>query len=152
MTSAPSADSPAASAASSIGPDRRVSRASTNGRSTPRTRAAARPSASASSGVSSTLAKPRTPSVPKRSVMAPGRLPLGVLRRFAGLLQAVLLAFLLPGVAGQQPGLLHLGPQVGVERHEGPGDTQAHGPCLPAHTAAGEGAVDVVDLGRLREP
>ena len=32
-------------------------------------RAAARPSASASSGVSSTLARPRTPSVPKRSVM-----------------------------------------------------------------------------------
>src|SRR5919206_566243 len=113
-TSAPSAARPAARAASSIGPDRRVSRASTNGRSAPRTRAAARPSANASSGVSSTLARPRTPSVPKRSIRG-ARLALRVLRRLAGLLEAVLLAFLLPGVAGEQPRLLHLGSQVGVE-------------------------------------
>src|SRR5579884_2697147 len=122
-TSAPSAASPAASAASSIGPDRRVSRASTNGRSAPRTRAAARPRASASSGVSSTLARPRTPSVPKRRVTRPPwgeRLPLRVLRCLAGLLEPVLLALLLPGVAGEEPGLLHLGPQVGIERHQRP--------------------------------
>src|SRR5581483_1504720 len=153
-TPAPSAASPAASAASSIGPDRRVSRASTNGRSAPSTRAAARPSASASSGVSSTLARPRTPSVPKRSVTGrpARRLPLRVLRRLAGLLQAVLLAFLLPGVAGQQPRLLHRGPEVGIERHEGPGDPEPQRPGLPAHPAAGQRAVDVVHLGRLGEP
>ena len=43
------------------------------------------------------------------------RLALGVLRGLAGLLQAVLLALLLAGVAGEQPGLLQGGAQLGVE-------------------------------------
>ena len=61
---------PAASAASSISPDSRVSRmTSTRGRSPgwvgPHSVAAARPRARASSAVSSSPATPRTPSVPK---------------------------------------------------------------------------------------
>ena len=67
-TSTPSEASPAASAASSIGPDRLVSRPITN-LGPPSTRAAARPSAVTSSGVSSAFASPRTPSVPNRRVM-----------------------------------------------------------------------------------
>src|SRR5437867_9606000 len=148
-TSAPSEASPAARAASSIGPDRRVSRARRKGDPVPNTRAAARPRASANSGVSSTLASPRTPSVPKRRV-TPG-LPLGVLGRLPGLLQAVFLALLLPGVPREQPRLLHLGAQVGVERDQRPGDPEAHGAGLAAHPAAGQRAVHVVDLGCLRE-
>ena len=68
------------------------------------------PSARASSGVSSALATPRTPSVPKRSAMrGPGGSALRVLRRLAGLLEAVLLALLLAGVAGEEAGLLQRG-------------------------------------------
>src|SRR5437763_14498343 len=149
-TSAPSAARPAASADSSMGPDRRVSRASTKGRSAPRTRAAARPSANASSGVSSTLARPRTPSVPKRSIRERG-LALRVLRRLAGLLEAVLLALSGPGVPSEEACLLDRRPQIGVEGHEGPGNTEPHGPRLPAHPAARQRAIDVVDLGGLRQ-
>ena len=68
-TSAPSAQIPATSAASIIGPERRVSRPTTKGCSAPMTRTAARPSAVTSSTVSSSFATPRTPSVPKRRVM-----------------------------------------------------------------------------------
>ena len=64
-TSAPSAARPAEKAAWRSGPERRVSRPTTNV-GAGRTRAAARPRASASSGVSSSFATPRTPSVPKR--------------------------------------------------------------------------------------
>ena len=69
-TSTPSAAKPATSAASSSGPERRVSRPMTM-RGPPSTRAAARPRASAYSTVSSVFATPRTPSVPNRSVMPP---------------------------------------------------------------------------------
>ena len=62
-TDAPSDARPALSAAASSGPDRRVSRA-TSQRPAPMARTAARPSETASSGVSSVLATPRTPSVP----------------------------------------------------------------------------------------
>ena len=67
VTCAPSAARPATSAASSSGPDSRVSRPTTN-RSAPSTRAAARPSASTTSGVRSRFATPRTPSVPNFSI------------------------------------------------------------------------------------
>ena len=66
-TSTPSVARPAARAAASNGPDRRVSRPISH-RDPPSTRAAARPSVSASSGVSSWLATPRTPSVPNFNV------------------------------------------------------------------------------------
>src|SRR5213076_1854458 len=103
-TDAPSDARPALRAAASSGPDRRVSRA-TSQRPAPMARAAARPSATASSGVSSVLATPRTPSVPNlRDTL--WELPLGVLRSLPGLLEPVLLGLLLTRVAGEEAGHL----------------------------------------------
>src|SRR5829696_9604012 len=126
-TLTPSAARPAVSAPSRSGPERRGSRPTTK-RSPPSTRAAARPRASTSSGVSSSPTRPRTPSVPNRRVTR--GLPLGVLRRLAGLLQAVLLALLLPGVPGEEAGPLEGDAQLRVEGHEGPGDAEAQGAGL----------------------
>src|SRR5262249_35053208 len=124
-TSAPSAHRPATSAASSIGPERRVSRPTTNGRVVPSTRAAARPTPVTSSGVSSRLASPRMPSVPNRRVMGRSksrgdarRSPLRVLRSLARLLQSVLATLLLTGVARQQTRLLERRPHLLVERYQ----------------------------------
>ena len=85
-------------------------------------RATALPRARTSSGWSSTLAIPRTPSVPNRSGTG---LPLGVLRSLAGLLQAVLLRLLLPRVAGEEARLLQRGAQLGVELAERRGRCRA---------------------------
>src|SRR5437588_899967 len=144
-TSTPSEDNPAARDASSIGPDRRVSRPTRNGvPGSASTRAAARPRASTSSGVSSTFATPRTPSVPNFSVREP--LALGVLRGLAGLLQAVLLALLLTGVAREKAGPLERDPDFGVEVDKGAGDTETESARLARHAAAEDGGVDVVHL------
>ena len=59
---------------------------------------------SASSGVRSALARPRTPSVPNSRPTAASALR--VLGCLAGLLQAVLLALVGAGVAGEEAGLL----------------------------------------------
>src|SRR5580658_3125700 len=152
MTSAPSASRPAEKAAWSSGPERRVSRPTTNvGAGS--TRAAARPRASASSAVSSSLATPRTPSVPKRAGgIAVLGLPLGVLRRLAGLLQAVLLRLLLAGVAGEQAGPLERAPQLGVDGDQAAGDAQAQRTRLPGDPAAVDGGVDVVGLRGVGHP
>ena len=76
---------------------------------------------------------PASPVEPQRSEPAVGRrrmarrrtsgsaatsLPLGVLRGLAGLLEAVLLRFLLAGVAREEPGLLEKRPLLGVELDE----------------------------------
>src|SRR5690349_684540 len=126
-TLTPSAAAPAASADSSSGPDARVSRPITR-RSTSSTRAAARPSASTYSGVSSLLATPRTPSVPNRKLMSSAlRSPaepvrevcqasaLGVLRAFPSLLEPVLLALLLTRITREQPGLLQVHAYFGIQ-------------------------------------
>src|SRR5207237_9040810 len=119
----------------------------------PRTRPAARPRARTSSGVSSELATPRTPSVPNRNVMgAPVGSALRVLRCLAGLLQAVLLALLLPRVAGQKAGLLQRDPHVGVELDQATGDAEAQGARLAGNPTPGDGGVAVVDLGRRGAP
>src|SRR5262245_40757366 len=147
-TSAPSDARPALSAASSSGPERRVSRPTAK-RSPPSTRAAARPSARASSGVSSALATPRTPSVPNFSmgVSAPGS-TLGVLGSLAGLLQPVLLGLLLTLVTREEPGPLERGAHLRVDLHQRPGDPQAKRPGLAGHAAAVQGPIDVVRLVR----
>src|SRR3954451_20441657 len=134
-----------------MGPERRVSRPTTKGTSVPSTRAAARPSAVTSSDVSSTLATPRTPSVPNRSVMSRPRCAsaLRVLRRLAGLLEAVLAPLLLAGVAREQACLLELRTRFVVEGDEGAGDAEAQCAGLPAHATAVERGVDVVDVGGL---
>src|ERR1700677_3070991 len=149
ITSAPSLASPADSAACSMGPERRVSRP-TRKVGAVMLRATARPRASTNSGVSSAVAMPRTPSVPHR-VLATG-LPLGVLGSVAGLLQSVLLRFLLPGVTGQESGLLQCGPQLGVELAQRPGDAQAERAGLTRHPAAVDGHVDGPRLGGLGQP
>src|SRR5262249_19684721 len=150
--SAPSLRSPAPSAASGSGAARRGARPAADGRSVPSTRAAARPSAVTSSGVRSRLATPRMPSVPNRSVMRPRRCSaLRVLRRLAGLLQAVLAALLLPRVAHEQPGLLEGRTQLVVEGHERARDAETQRAGLAAHAAAVERRVDVVHVGRLGE-
>src|SRR5260370_36344155 len=151
-TSAPSEQMPATRAASISGPDRRVSRPITNGVSVPRTRAAARPRAVTSSGVSSRLATPRMPSVPNRRVTGRAEAPrasalaLRVLGRFTGLLEAVLAPFLLARVAHEQSGLLELRTHLVVERDEGAGDPESQGAGLAADAAAVDGGVDVVHV------
>src|SRR5262245_7493969 len=160
-TSAPSLTSPAHRAASSIGPERRVSRPMAK-RSPPSTRAAARPSASASSGVRSALATPRTPSVPNFSMNvgpgAPGAgSALGVLGGLPGLLEPVLLRLLLALVTRQEAGPLERGAHLGVELDQGAGDAEPQRTRLARHPAADEAGVDVVgalgvdDAQRLRE-
>src|SRR6478609_8552836 len=159
-TSAPSEETPAAKAAARSGPDRRVSRPMRHS-VPPMMRAAARPSARASSGVSSLLATPRTPSVPNLRLMArraPGEpddpppvSALRVLRSLAGLLEAVLLGLLGPGVPAEEPGLLQLATQLGVELDEAAGDAEAQGAGLAGGATAVDGGVDVVDLFGLRQ-
>src|SRR4051812_27370315 len=89
-----------------------------------------------------------------RSRPAPGAAgsALRVLPRLAGLLEAVLLGFLLAGVPREEAGLLELAPQLGVELDEGPGDAVAQGAGLARGAAAVEGGVDVVGLGEVGEP
>src|SRR6476469_3312952 len=142
-TSAPSDASPAASAPSSMGPDSRVSRPTRKG--PPSTLAPARPSATVNSGVSSTLATPRTPSVPNLSDRR-RLLALGVLRRLAGLLQAVLLALLLTRIAGEKAGARQRDAHFGIESDEGSSDAETDRTGLAGDTAADDGGVDVVDL------
>src|SRR5262245_51075116 len=129
----------------------RVSRPTTN-RSTPSTRAAARPSATTNSGVRSRFATPRTPSVPNRSVTGRSSLSLAVLRSLPGLLEAVLLRLLLACVAGEEAGLLERRPQLVVELGQGPGDAEPQCTGLSRRAAAGDGGEHVVDLGRLAHP
>src|SRR6516165_9441272 len=116
-TSTPSAASPADSADCSSGLDQRVSRPTTSagrpGSPLVSTRAAARPRAITSSGVSSEPATPRTPSVPKRNDTVV-LLPLGVLRRLASFLQTVLLGLFLAGVPGEEAGPLERDAHVGI--------------------------------------
>src|SRR5688500_12451684 len=135
-----------------MGPDSRVSRP-TRKTSPSSTRAVARPRPMTSSGVRSTLARPRTPSVPNLSIRTsratPRGLALGVLRRLAGLLEAVLLGLLLPRVAGEESSSLEGDAQLGLELGEGAGDTHAQGACLAGDATAVDGAVDVVALTRL---
>src|SRR5579862_2359570 len=130
-TCAPAEASPAAIAASSISPDSRVSRmTSARGASRPLCRTAARPSASASDAVTSTPARPRTPSVPNslRATCATSRgatLALGELRPLARLLQAGLLALLGARIAREKTASLELAAEVGVSLEQGPRDAVA---------------------------
>src|SRR5688500_15043628 len=75
-----------------------------------------------------------------------GRSALGVLRRLAGLLQAVLLRLLLACVAGEEAGLLERRALLGVELGKGAGDAEAEGTGLARHAATVDGGVDVVHL------
>src|SRR5262245_49109616 len=125
----------------------------------PSTRAAARPTPVTSSGVSSRLATPRMPSVPKRRLMTrwqgrdgARRSPLRVLRCLARLLQSVLAALLLTRVTREQARLLERRPHLLVERDECTGDAEAQRAGLTTHTAAVDAGIDVVDVGRLRDP
>src|SRR5919198_122820 len=115
---------------------------------------AARPSASASSGVSSAFASPRTPSVPKSRGNDVRRvaLALGVLGRLAGLLEPVLLALDHARVAGQKAALLQLGAQLHVELNQRAGDSVAQRARLPGHPAAVQAGDDVVALEGVGDP
>src|SRR5207248_2753249 len=133
----------------------------------PSTAAAATPRFKARYAVSSSPATPRTPSVPNKRLRCPasaislrsllcwcalassrpaprGRhLPLGVLRRLAGLLQAVLLALLDPGVPGQEAGLLQRRAVLRVHQGQRPGHAEAQRARLPGDAAAGDPGHDV---------
>src|SRR5262245_35526905 len=122
-TSTPSDDSPATNAASSIGVEIRLS-PPTTAVAAPSTRAAARPRSSASEAVSSLLARPRTPSVPNCTPDPPGS-ALGELLRLTGLDEPVLLALLLPRIAGEEAGLLEDDPLLGIDLRQRPGDRHA---------------------------
>src|SRR4051794_19946241 len=162
-TSAPSVARPADRAACRSGPDKRVSRPMRNrGRCPPlrgplgplaMTRAAARPRARTNSGVRSALATPRTPSVPNRRVTEDRRrLSLGVLGGLPGLLQAVLLAFLLASVTGEEAGTLQGGPQLLVQVDQAPGNAEAEGAGLAGDAAPVHGGVHVIRLVERGQP
>src|SRR2546429_2359622 len=172
---------PAASAASSISPDSRVSRTiSTCGDPTGDIVAAARPSASASSAVRNSPATPRTPSVPNSfggwlterlplhadiaddlSARTAPRAPrrgsaLGELRPLSGLLETGLLALLHPRVAAEKAAALELDPQARVRLDQRTGNAVAERPCLRRHAAAVDAGDHVHPLleagGRKRLP
>src|SRR5688572_32335291 len=125
---------PAASAASSISPDSRVSRTiRTCGCSAGSVSVAARPRFMATSAVRNSPATPRTPSVPNRA-MRP--LALRELRPLAGLLQAGLLALLLTRVAREVTAALHLAAERGVGLHQRARDAVPQGVRLSGHSAA----------------
>src|SRR5262249_53932707 len=135
--------------------------------------AAATDRSMASRAVRSRPATPRTPSVPnsRAKQFTPGRsrrpsalacpgpvpglgpasawaqplaeLPLGVLRRLAGLLQTVLLALLDPGVAGQEASPLKYRAVLRVDQDQRPGDAQPQRPRLAGDAAAGDPGDDV---------
>src|SRR5208337_1972012 len=65
-------------------------------------------------------------------------LPLGVLRRLPGLLQACLLALLDPGVPGQESGLLQRRAVLRVHQGQRPGHAEAQSARLPGDAAAGD--------------
>src|SRR5215216_1235906 len=135
IASPPAAEMPAATAASSISPDSRVSRmTSTRGTAASTRRVAARASASDSSAVRNSPATPRTPSVPKSLRAKP--LALRELRPLAGLLEAGLLALLDASVAREEAAALELGAQVRVGVDERLRDRVAQGAGLGRHAAA----------------
>src|SRR5690606_9516330 len=122
-TLTPALASPATTAASRNSPEARGSRPTTadgwwppKAPLSPSTWAAATERSSASSAVSSSLARPRTPSVPNSRPMA-GDSALAVLRSLTGLLETGLLPLLDPGVPGEHARLLQRGPAgLGVDR------------------------------------
>src|SRR5215211_7468200 len=146
---------PAARADSNIGPDSRVSRTITTcGRSTRVSAAAARPRATASSGVRSSPTGPRTPSVPNslrfavREAGSIGGAPnagpsagaatsaLRELRTLAGLLETRLAPLLAARVARQQPSALELPSQLRIDLAQGPRDAVTHRPGLAGDAPA----------------
>src|SRR6266566_6188635 len=168
-TSTPLPARPATTAASRNSPDARGSRPTTaagrrpasaaaaNSPAAPSTQAAADARSIARRAVRSRPATPRTPSVPNRRPIefAPGEpgatLPtsaksaLRVLRRLTGLLQAVLLALLDPGIAGQEACLLQRRAVLRVDLRQRPGDPQPKRTGLAGHAAARD-AGDHIEL------
>src|ERR671914_412314 len=78
-----------------------------------------------------------------RAPWGPTRLALRVLRGLPSLLEAVLAAFLLTRIAGEQALTLELRPEPGVELDQRPGDAVAERPGLTAHPAARQAGDDV---------
>src|SRR5690606_14999129 len=78
-----------------------------------------------------------------------GASALAVLRRLAGLLEAVLLPLLGPRVTGQEAGLLQRRTVIGVDLHQRAGDRQAQRARLAADATAAEVAEDVEAVGLL---
>src|SRR6266571_2164251 len=160
-TSTPALASPATTAASRNSPDARGSRPTTAAGLRPasrapakapmplRTSAAAAARSMASLAVRSRPAMPRTPSVPNsrptecplvfRCLAPPdGGLALRVLRRLARLLEAVLLAFLYPGIPGQETCSLESLPVLRVDEGQRPRDPEPQRACLASDAAAGD--------------
>src|ERR1700733_16210846 len=68
----------------------------------------------------------------------PGGLPLGAMRCLPGLLQAVLLPLLDPGVPGHEAGLLQRRAVLRVDQDQRPGHAEAQRAGLPGDAAAGD--------------
>src|SRR4051795_7655394 len=86
---------------------------------------------------------------PEEATQRTYRSALGVLRRLAGLLEAVLLALLDPRVTGEEARLLESRTVVGLDLDEGAGDRQAQRAGLPGDATTLEDADDVVLLALL---
>src|SRR5215213_1799137 len=143
-TAAPPAETtPRAKASSSSTPEARVSRPMKTFPA-PIQSAAARPSRSTNSGVTSSPTTPRTPSVPKYRLATRGTLTLAELRGLAGLVEAGLLALDLAGVAGEEALPLERHAQLGVDLDERARDTVPDGSGLAARAAAVDADAEVV--------
>ena len=129
-TSAPSVARPAENAAWNRGPERRVSRPTTKV-GAGRIRAVARPRARASSAVSSSLATPRTPSVPKRAGTWVALLrALDYRLEYCGALRAFFRPYFFDSFSRasrvKRPGALERAAVLGVDVAEAARDAQAH--------------------------
>src|SRR6516225_7615951 len=155
-TSTPELASPATTAASRKSPEARESRPITaTGRLSPAvagasTGTAAMAKSIASRAVRSCPATPRTPSVPKIRPMSVGPcasrwLALGVLRSLAGLLEAVLLPLLHPGVPGEEAGLLQRRAVLRVDQRQRASQAEPQGARLTGDATADD-ARDHVEL------
>jgi hypothetical protein len=79
-------------------------------------------------------------------------LPLGELRTLSGLVEAVFLALHHPGIPGEEPCGLQLGPElVDVESRQRPGNAVAQRTGLACHAAARHRGIDVELSDRVRD-
>ena len=95
------------------------------------------------------IGRRRPKAMDRREARPAARSALAVLRRLAGLLEAVLLAFLLARIAGEEAGRLEGATVLGVEFDKATSDPEAQRTSLAGGATAMNGGVDVVGLAGL---
>ena len=95
------------------------------------------------------IGRRRPKAMDRREARPAARSALAVLRRLAGLLEAVLLAFLLARIAGEEAGRLEGATVLGVEFDKATSDPEAQRTGLAGGATAMNGGVDVIGLAGL---